>query len=470
MKTITLYIILLASICLNLPALAQNNTNQPNHDVKINAIELPRFTPQNQDNIIKLTLENIGESIVQSVDVSWFDGINHATRITTHILPGHIRTITHPISLKFNTVEEKDIEVMVTHVNGSADLTPLNNKINQKISSVSQSAVKKVLVEEGTGTWCGACPAGIVGMDQMYYTYGNEQFIGVAIHDGDPMEDSEYAAGAGFGSFPNSNADRAVSYIYPTFDNLETVYNQRKNLTVPASVELVSSGSGSQLNLTVSATFNATISNANYRLGVILTEDNVTGTTSDYDQANYYSGDSQPMGGFENLPHPVPADQMVYDHVGRAVLGTYDGQSNSVPTSITNGQQVSYNFSYTIPSDYDRSNMHAIAVLIDHSDNKKVVNAESISISETLSNGDFVEQTEFNIFPNPVSNFINIEFNSTDNYSATITNMLGKIIMTKDFDTNSQFKSWDISNLSSGQYILSINHNGQSFNKMIIKK
>ena len=53
-----------------------------------------------------------------------------------------------------------------------------------------------------------------------------------------------------------------------------------------------------------------------------LTEDGVRRVmTSGYNQVNAYAGNALgPMGGFESLPNPVPAAQMVYDHVARVLL------------------------------------------------------------------------------------------------------------------------------------------------------
>lgn len=46
---------------------------------------------------------------------------------------------------------------------------------------------KKVWVEEATGTWCGWCPRGEVYMNYLYAKYP-EHFVGIAVHQKDPME------------------------------------------------------------------------------------------------------------------------------------------------------------------------------------------------------------------------------------------------------------------------------------------
>ena len=61
--------------------------------------------------------------------------------------------------------------------------------------TVFKDFVQKVFVEEMTGTGCGWCPRGIVGMQLMKQKYG-DRFVGVAIHrynaSTDPMAPREY--------------------------------------------------------------------------------------------------------------------------------------------------------------------------------------------------------------------------------------------------------------------------------------
>ena len=48
--------------------------------------------------------------------------------------------------------------------------------------------IRHSVVEEFTGTWCGNCPRGIVGMQRLEEDFG-DRFIGIAIHTGtgEPM-------------------------------------------------------------------------------------------------------------------------------------------------------------------------------------------------------------------------------------------------------------------------------------------
>ena len=50
-----------------------------------------------------------------------------------------------------------------------------------------RTPIHRPLIEEYTGTWCGWCVRGIVGMELLRETYGDD-FIGVAYHNDDGME------------------------------------------------------------------------------------------------------------------------------------------------------------------------------------------------------------------------------------------------------------------------------------------
>ena len=78
------------------------------------------------------------------------------------------------------------LTVTVTAVNGSEnqDVVPTHEGM---VNIMDFVPVHRALVEEYTGTWCGWCTRGLVAMKLRAETYGDD-FIGVAYHNGDPME------------------------------------------------------------------------------------------------------------------------------------------------------------------------------------------------------------------------------------------------------------------------------------------
>ncbi|MEY3048534.1 MAG: hypothetical protein RL365_572 [Bacteroidota bacterium] len=443
---------------------------QPN-DASVEDVVLNRYSQINSNNTLAVTVKNAGFNPINSLEINWNDGVDHIQTINgLNIAPGTTVNVNHPTAVNYATAVEENITVTISQVNSGVDSDPTNNNGNAKINTVSVLEEKSVVIEEGTGTWCQWCPRGAVAMDYMVNTYPND-FIGIAVHNGDPMTVAEYDDAANFSGYPSSNVDRALLGQSVSQNAFISHYNARKDLIVPAGMSVAASGSGNSVSIVATATFRTPVAAANYRLGVIVTEDGVTGTTSGYNQANAYAGGGNgAMGGYESLPNPVPAAQMVYNHVGRYLLGGYNGQVNSVPAVITDGQVVNYTFNYTIPATSTRANMHAVAVLIDQS-NGEIVNAIQGSLSgASLSE---VETIGMEVYPNPANDVVNVKFlGNGGDYQISITDLAGRQVASS-FLVNAngaQSVTLPIAEFSAGNYLVTISKDGASYTQNLIIK
>lgn len=456
----------------------QVKTLQPN-DAAIAAVNVARYAALSSNNTLSVSVKNEGSNAITSLDIDWNDGTAHSATITTNIAPGATATVNHPVSVSAATVVEKNIAVSINQVNAAADPIMTNNAGAAKFNTVSAIVDKKVVIEEGTGTWCGWCPRGAVAMEYMYdLTKNTHDFIGIAVHNGDPMTVTEYDNGADISGFPGANVDRALLGVSVSKTAFEGYYNDRKDMVVPASLASTFSVNGSALTVNTSATFKTNFSAANYRLAVVLYEENVRGTGSQYNQVNYYSSTSQNLDlidlsgqNYKNLPNPIPAAQMVYDHVGRALLGGYAGQAGSVPATITDGQTASFSFNYTVPSTQKRGEMHAVSMLIDQATGE-IVNAESIALT-SAGLDQIAETINMEIYPNPATEAVKVSFEANGgDYEVTIYNMQGKIISTRNLTSLSgaQVVEIPLNNLTAGNYLVSVATKGASFTQNLIVK
>ena len=443
----------------------------PALDAKVNSVTLTRYAAVNTNNTLKVSVANRGLQPITTLEINWNDGADHIATINTNIAPGATANVTHPSSVNYSTAVEKPITVTILNVNGVADADLTNNAGDTKINTLSEFPTKNVVVEEGTGTWCVWCPRGAVAMDYMYTNYPT-RFIGIAVHNGDPMALAAYDNAADFDGYPSSNVDRAILGGDVSVSDFETYYNARKDIIAPAAIDGTVSVSGSNVTIVADATFKTPMTNANYRLAVVIAENNVTGTSSGYNQKNAYAGGgSGPMGGYESLPNPVPAAQMVYNHVGRALLGGYNGQAGSIPAAIANGSVNSYTFNYTVPSTSNRMNMNAVIMLIDQT-NGEIVNAKSVPLS-TLGVNDNVATINLNVYPNPSSDIVKVDFEAAGNdYSITIYDLQGKVVKTQNHNNLTGLQSIEVgvSDLSSGSYLITVATEGASFTQQMIVK
>lgn len=444
----------------------------PTADDAALAVSLQRYAPFNSNLPLEMLVTNAGINQITSITADWNDGVSHSQQIAVNIAPGASANVSHPDLVTYALAVERSIDVTITLVNGVTDTYPSNNSAASMLhNTVSQIVPKMIVFEEGTGTWCGWCPRGEVAMEYMENTNG-AQFIGIAVHNGDPMTLSAYDNGVDLSGYPGSNIDRALLGESVSNANWGSIYNARKDIVVPADISVVSSGSNSSVVLDVSATFYTVFAASNYRLAVVLYEDGVTGTASGYNQANYYSGGGAGvMGGYESLNDPVPAAQMVYNKVGRALLGGYDGQAGSVPAAVTDLMTASYTFNYTVPSSQNRENMHAVALLIDQT-NGEIVNAGEIPIPPANIGLVNNETIGMSVFPNPANDILNVSFELEGDAVITITDMQGRVVVSTEYSnlSGAQTIALPVAELLSGNYILSVATEGASYNEVVVIK
>jgi len=440
-----------------------------NNDAKVVTGKIDKYIVANSQNDITYKIKNTGGNTITSMELNWNDGTDHKATVTTNIKPGETAEIAHPTKVMYSDLSNKNITATVSLVNGSADANPGDNSVELSTTVASQVVAKKVIIEEGTGTWCGWCTRGIVALNQVNADYPNDQ-ISIAVHNGDPMVVAAYNSGAAFSGFPGMNVDRELKGVDISPSNIGNYVASRKSIPTPVLLGGQYTIEGSTLTATANAQFFVNLTNANYRLAAIVVEDGVKGTASGYRQANYYAGGANgPMGGFENKPNPIPAADMVYDHVGRALLGGYHGQENSVPAAITDQQVVNYTFTYTIPSGYNPEELHVALLLIDQSD-KTIINGAKLPKGAVAAVSDVSLAKSTTIYPNPASTNFNIKFAKDGKYNVVIYDMSGKVVTNYgSVSTSGKTANLPI-RLLPGKYLVNISQDGVSYTKELLVK
>ncbi len=337
------------------------------------------------DITISGTILNNGLDTIQSLDVSWTDGTNTYTDNLTglNLMPGAMTNFTHSVPFTVSDYESYTISVMLSNPNGSADGLPVNNSAEFSVAGLSFLPEKKVFAEEATGTWCGWCPRGAVFMEYMAETY-EDSFVGVAVHNDDPMAIAAYDNGVtsfpDFTGFPSVIFERDI-IIDPS--DLDAYYSDYLNRGAAVQVEVTNAVldvATRELTIEANSTFATSFNAADYSTFFAFKEDNVTGTGSGYNQANYYSGGAAgTMGGYENLPDPVPADQMVYNDVARDILPGFNGQEGIVDAAPDD--VVSSQMTYDFPNNWDPREMEVVFVMLDNAHGGVALNVDASEIT-----------------------------------------------------------------------------------------
>ncbi|MEP7264482.1 MAG: Omp28-related outer membrane protein [Bacteroidota bacterium] len=206
---------------------------------------------------------------------------------------------------------------------------------------------------------CATCPDAETKSDA-YAASNPDKVYAVNVHTSDAMTSPQFAYLDGLlnvtvfssGSF-NRLPFNGSSVLHKTTWN-KTVINTCLTKTASAGLMINTVKSGSNGTASVTAGFNKSMS-GNYKLTVYLVEDDVTGTGSGYNQANYYNNIASSP--FYHLGNPI----IGYKHgfVLRKVLSASTG--DAVPaTSINAGGSYSKTYSFNTTG-YNASKLYVIA-------------------------------------------------------------------------------------------------------------
>ena len=227
------------------------------------------------------------------------------------------------------------------------------------------SAQKNVLIEEVTGTWCNNCPSGIYYLDSLHHTYDN--VIAIAVHTkgvaSDPMDYEDYFSEMKLSSAPSANIGRRYTSknVDQWFESVEAEMEEKAKASVSVETQFDEATRLLTSVVTIEALEDMT---GTYRVAGVVCEDAVTGPSPQYNQANVYASYYIEMGGFENMPDPIPANRIAYDHVARQMLGGYEGETG-FPLSLAAGQTYAQTFTYYLPEEYDHNYIRVVGILLD---------------------------------------------------------------------------------------------------------
>lgn len=233
------------------------------------------------------------------------------------------------------------------------------------------------VIEEGTGTWCGFCPRGIVTIERLQNESKTQKnavpFIVIAVHQGqgdyfiEPMEVSDYRF-LRFSGFPEGIINRKKKVdmsLQNTRDALrqqpqETPFNIKTKITKTDTFDY---------DITLTTTLGFDNHNTTLRMQYVLIEDHV----GSYLQRNYFSGDSNHPWG--NKSGSVST---FYNDVARAIypVGSDAERVGVLPTEMRRGVPVSQTFHIFLPGSVQNASRLRIVGLLLDTQTGEILNAD----------------------------------------------------------------------------------------------
>lgn len=458
-------------------------------DARLDAVVGWGFVDSAEGVVSSLEIGNDGYENINSLDIQISDAagvVSTSTIEDVDISFGTSAIVALEFDYDISVSQEYEFDYLITNVNGSADEVTTNNAGEQTLVSVDTPPLRRWLVEELTAPGCTWCPRGAVFMDTMEEAYP-DKFVGVAVH-GDfggtsPMMVDSYANsffelnGEGY---PTMSIERQIGGVgipgledmLPFGEEIDETYSVR---TAPVGVDVsgVVDSKDRILNITADVEWRANHS-GNYSLLVIVTEDDVTGTSADYNQVNAYSGGNNGvMGGYENLPDPVPAADMSYNHVLRHTPTGYDGDNSLFAGTFEVGEVNTGTYAYTVPAEYDLSELNVVAVVINADTGDAVNSAINKDVELLTSADDYVlEGVNMTIQPNPAQDatYVNLNLVEQSDVQLTLRNTLGQVVTQRTYNNRVGSNSLPIrrNDLDQGTYFITITIDGKSTTQRVV--
>lgn len=336
---------------------------------------------------VDVSLLNNGASPLTSIDYT----------ITTDGVAGAEQHLELESPIAFNNSGRATIEVAadaeagsktktltVTKVNGQANNAPVTTS-DFTLITLEKLIARNVAVEQFTGTGCGWCPRGHVGMAKMREAFG-DRFIGIAIHQySNQSSDAMYLAPSkyanhGLNGAPSCRLNRGES-MDPYYGSGEDVlYDMQQALAVPALAEVSVSGvmDTNKTKIDAKATLTPLIA-GNYTLEFVAVADGLTGTGTGWQQTNYYSAQYASQTGItkSSLPEDL---QYLFDlrstFTGTfndvAIASSYVSSKNQVEKlTLTANEEQEVSYTITMPTYTKLKNalkddqIYVVALLVD---------------------------------------------------------------------------------------------------------
>ena len=188
--------------------------------------------------------------------------------------------------------------ITINKVNGKSNQAPTADKsVKITVTTLVRVVQRGIVMEEYTGTACGWCPRGLVGMEKLRAKYGN-QFIGVAYHGyngnySDAMFIPSSAYTLSFSGAPSCHLQRAFGEIDPYYGTgSDIVSDCEAVISTPAlaDVQVVGEWNEDKTAINATATIEGVGGDGNYQIIYALIADGLTGEGSMWAQSNYYNG------------------------------------------------------------------------------------------------------------------------------------------------------------------------------------
>jgi hypothetical protein len=475
-----------------------------NLDGALTGIETPKYILTNASDSIKVNVSNLGAININTLVLNYTIGNSSINTQTFTLANGlsYKQTNLTKFSLPYTVSSAGNFKakVWISSVNTIQDQNQSNDTTFTYITVQSYSPKKSVLIEQFVSAYDGDC----TDAQQKVLALQNDSVIIVNVHDLDSLKEtnstgilSAYKKNTATAMIDRTyfSGPESVSVTRPYYNNL--VAKQLKTVT-PASVSIINKTYNSvtkQLSFTVKADFIGDVK-GDLRLNAYLTENNVSGPSSDisangYNQLNnYYNVSWSPyyqLGIFSSTYSAYVLKPYQFKHHNTLVY-SFDGSFGNpglIPTNGgTQGQSYQKTYTLTVPTPtnsaslYNSDNLYIVAFLAEYNSNQNNRNVLNVVKEKITPNSEILGVQEeqgnsfISLFPNPSNGNMYINSpKSLNTYEIKAIDIMGRCVFIETLNQVGNQAQLDLSALNNGVYFLSISsENGSFIEKVIIQK
>ncbi len=345
-----------------------------------------------------------------------------------------------------NAGTEYELKLWADNLNGQNDQFHPNDTLTMNIITVlGNNAAKKVIVEEYTATWCGACPTGLALMDTLYNHYPN-QVLGVANHASDGFSfTNTMMADLGVSGIPDGSVDRSGSPFGSDPLQYPTTWPQSfaNRLLEPVPVDIRVYNVLDQVNGIITGQVVAEFvdySIGDMRMVLFVVENDLAGTQSG-------------IGAY------------TFDHILRAFpLGEY-GTPGTIPTSVVPGQTYVENFTFNVDPSWVLNNVQLYGAVLRYSIDKRkneFINADDAQVNNgvgIIKPLGFVSNLEVSPVPASGMTKVSLELPAGSLTDISVINVIGQDVLHISngvLRNGSHTFTFDASNMKDGVYFVRV--------------
>ncbi|MBX2904730.1 MAG: T9SS type A sorting domain-containing protein [Taibaiella sp.] len=370
-------------------------------------------------------------------------------------------------------------------------------------SEVSTGGQKYVLLEEGTGCWCGYCPDGSQRIQQTIEP-SYPRMIPIAFHNGDPMalspdDFNNTYIGSGGPGWPGATVDRTVFTHDYGSSGIKTMVGHNRGfwntdvgvqyaLAPKFDVRMISTYDTATrvVKVKVTAKVLAAPGAGPWRINAYIVEDSISSDSVGYEQDNYMTS-SPSTSWYYGYPSPIsPGSRYAHMGVVRKILaagGSMWGDTAAFAASPAIGDSISRNYTYTIPATSFSKYVRVVGVIQKYGATKedravqntimarvRLMQKVYPSSSSVASNVKVIEEME--LFPNPAKNVLTVRgmLEHPAEVNLTVFDALGRQVFNQSYPAGGSLfaENVGLDQMSNGIYFMNITSDGATVTKQFI--